>query len=141
MSSDIKLEDLLALLKEEEIPQLESEPTDLDLFIFDFKITPSETQKVRTSVIYAFYLAWKDAGFGTDYAPIGDRLFFKMFSQKFKRHRWGSRRFYMIEQEPFEVTRWQLEEIKRNIQRRKRRVQQEGEQGRLRRERQRKKGI
>jgi hypothetical protein len=120
--SSKSIEDLINLVLtdgEEILPE-----NDVLWFIRDWPIEASETERVPAKVIYWYYIKWKNAGNGYKTALTQDQ-FFKLFRPKFSRYIMrGDNTVYSVKKEKLLVTRWQMEEIRRNLKEEKRLAKQ-----------------
>ena len=112
-------EELLAILEASK-DEVEKNPTDIELFIRDHEIVPSDN-KVRSSYIYWAYMNWKEQGNGFE-APLARLPFFRRFSKYFKSGRMGHFRYYKINGEKLRISRCEhdalVEDLKQERQHR-----------------------
>lgn len=106
------LEELLSILEASE-DKVERLPSEIEMFIRDFELVPSE-EKIRSTHIYWIYLNWKEAGNGEEKALMRD-MFFRQFKKHFKAGRVGKYRYYFVSGENFAVSRGQRLELMEDL--------------------------
>lgn len=109
--SSKSLEELLAILGDD-VPSAATD--DVEMFIEEFDIKSSPTDRVSARVIYWFYMKWKEQGEGVDGFIYSRRKFFRRFIKHFEAGRCDDR-YYKIESTRFKVTRWEKEELQRDL--------------------------
>jgi hypothetical protein len=114
MSSDKSLDELLSLLGPDGVKPDKTGKDDVELFIEDLNIKAAETEKVSARIIYWFYMKWKEAEQGIDGVIYSRRQFFRRFVKHFKSG-CGIERHYKIESGKFKLTRWEKEELQRDL--------------------------
>ena len=112
--SSKSIDELLALLGPDGIKPDKTGKDDVELFIEDFGIKASETERVSARLIYWFYMKWKEAEEGIDGVIYTRRQFFRRFIKYFKAGK-GIQRYYKIEEAKFKVIRWEKEELQRDL--------------------------
>lgn len=111
--SSKRLEELLSILESSE-DLVEKLPTDIELFIRDKELVPSN-EKIRTGYIYWNYLKWKEQGNGTEEIYTRN-AFFKSFSKFFKTGRKARYRYYNVSGEHLGVSRLEHLELLKDLE-------------------------
>lgn len=111
--SSKSLEELLELLYQS-TDTVEKLASEMDMFVQDHEIEPSETDKVDARVIYWIYLRWKLGGHGTESA-LSRVEFSRQMSKRFKRGK-DKERYFRIKKNQFRLSEDEREELQNDLQ-------------------------
>lgn len=118
--TDAELEELLNLAKSEKTTYENSGYTDIEYFIIDCNIQPSETERVDILLIHWYYIKWC---ISKKIKPLFLDNFGKYFIKRFKRYKAERRRqYYVKNSDQFNVSQdelWQIRKYHREYRMRK----------------------